>query len=85
MHLTGAEFWMLELLSLRKGGPITNKMFLTHLYGDDEEPGAKIIDVFIRNLRKNVAAATNGANYIQTIRGREHMLRDPDIETTVAV
>jgi two-component system cell cycle response regulator CtrA len=33
VHLTGKEYQMLELLSLRKGTPLTKEMFLTHLYG----------------------------------------------------
>jgi len=31
--LTGKEYQMLELLSLRKGTTLTKEMFLNHLYG----------------------------------------------------
>lgn len=53
MHLTGKEYQMLELLSLRKGTTLTKEMFLNHLYGGMDEPELKIIDVFICKLRKN--------------------------------
>src|SRR5438034_6411430 len=52
VHLTGKEYHMLELLSLRKGTTLTKEMFLNHLYGGMDEPGSKIIDVFMCKLRK---------------------------------
>ena len=58
VHLTGKEYQMLELLSLRKGTTLTKEMFLNHLYGGMDEPELKIIDVFICKLRKKLAAAT---------------------------
>jgi two-component system, cell cycle response regulator CtrA len=77
VHLTGKEYQMLELLSLRKGTTLTKEMFLNHLYGGMDEPELKIIDVFICKLRKKLAEATEGANYIETVWGRGYVLRDP--------
>jgi two-component system cell cycle response regulator CtrA len=77
VHLTGKEYQMLELLSLRKGTTLTKEMFLNHLYGGMDEPELKIIDVFICKLRKKLAAATNGVHYIETVWGRGYVLRDP--------
>ena len=77
VHLTGKEYQMLELLSLRKGTTLTKEMFLNHLYGGMDEPELKIIDVFICKLRKKLAAATGGQNYIETVWGRGYVLRDP--------
>ena len=76
--LTAKEYQMLELLALRKGSTITKEMFLTHLYGGMDEPEMKIIDVFICKLRKKLAHACGGANYIETVWGRGYVLRDPD-------
>ncbi len=78
VHLTGKEYQMLELLSLRKGTTLTKEMFLNHLYGGMDEPELKIIDVFICKLRKKLAAAAGGANYIETVWGRGYVLREPD-------
>ena len=80
VHLTGKEYQMLELLSLRKGTTLTKEMFLNHLYGGMDEPELKIIDVFICKLRKKLAAATEGKNYIETVWGRGYVLREPDEE-----
>ena len=60
VHLTGKEYQMLELLSLRKGTTLTKEMFLNHLYGGMDEPELKIIDVFICKLRKKLANASQG-------------------------
>jgi two-component system cell cycle response regulator CtrA len=78
LHLTGKEYGILELLSLRKGTTLTKEMFLNHLYGGMDEPELKIIDVFVCKLRKKLANATGGENYIETVWGRGYMLRDPD-------
>lgn len=89
VHLTGKEYQMLELLSLRKGTTLTKEMFLNHLYGGMDEPELKIIDVFICKLRKKLSNATGGENYIETVWGRGYVLRDPQAaansETRMAV
>ena len=77
LHLTGKEYGILELLSLRKGTTLTKEMFLNHLYGGMDEPELKIIDVFVCKLRKKLAAATGGESYIETVWGRGYVLRDP--------
>ena len=77
LHLTGKEYGILELLSLRKGTTLTKEMFLNHLYGGMDEPELKIIDVFVCKLRKKLSIATAGDNYIETVWGRGYVLRDP--------
>jgi two-component system cell cycle response regulator CtrA len=79
LHLTGKEYGILELLSLRKGTTLTKEMFLNHLYGGMDEPELKIIDVFVCKLRKKLANSTGGDNYIETVWGRGYMLRDPEM------
>jgi two-component system, cell cycle response regulator CtrA len=78
--LTAKEYKMLELLALRKGTPITKEMFLNHLYGGMDEPTQKIVDVFVCKLRKKLARASNGKDYIDTIRGHGYVLREPASE-----
>ena len=77
VHLTGKEYQMLELLSLRKGTTLTKEMFLNHLYGGMDEPELKIIDVFICKLRKKLSNASNGKNFVETVWGRGYVLREP--------
>ena len=77
LHLTGKEYGILELLSLRKGTTLTKEMFLNHLYGGMDEPEPKIIDVFVCKLRKKLMTAAKGDNYIETVWGRGYVLREP--------
>src|SRR5438105_418550 len=42
-----------------------------------DERELKIIDVFICKLRKKLANASQGKNYIETVWGRGYVLREP--------
>ena len=55
VYLTGKEYQMLELLSLRKGTNLEKEMFLNYLYSGMDESGLKFIDVFICKLQKKFA------------------------------
>lgn len=79
--LTGKEYAILEMLSLRKGMTLTKEMFLTHLYGGRDEPELKIIDVFVCKLRKKLhIAGAPASGCIETVWGRGYALRDPESE-----
>ncbi|MBM3604951.1 MAG: response regulator transcription factor [Alphaproteobacteria bacterium] len=69
MSVTGKEYQILELLSLRRAMTLTKETFLNHLYGGMDEPEPKIIDVFICKLRKKLSDALGGENLIQTVWG----------------
>ena len=80
VHLTGKEYGILELLSLRKGTTLTKEMFLNHLYNGMDEPELKIIDVFVCKLRKKLSTVATDETYIHTVWGRGYVLRDPEEE-----
>jgi two-component system cell cycle response regulator CtrA len=84
LHLTGKEYQILELLSLRKGATLTKEMFLNHLYDGMDEPESKIIDVFICKLRKKLGATASGGSCIETVWGRGYVLSDPPEAQTAA-
>jgi two-component system cell cycle response regulator CtrA len=75
--LTRTEYQILELLSLRRGMTQTKEMLLNYIYGGLDEPGQKIMDVFICKLRKKLAKAAGGKEYIETIWGRGYVLHLP--------
>jgi two-component system cell cycle response regulator CtrA len=75
--VTGKQYGVLELLSLRKGTTMTKEMILNHLYGGFDEPELKLIDTFVFQLRKKLVQATGGQHYIETEWGRGYALRDP--------
>jgi two-component system, cell cycle response regulator CtrA len=76
VRLTGKEYIILELLSLRKGTIVTREMLFNHLYRDMDEPEPKIIDVFVCTLRKKLVQATGGNHYIETVWGRGYILAE---------
>lgn len=76
LHLTSKEYGILELLAMRKGTLLTKEVFLNHLYGGIDEPDLKIIDVFVCKLRKKLAKAAGGVNYIETVWGRGYILKE---------
>lgn len=78
LRLTGKEYQILELLSLRKGTVLSKEIFLNHLYGGIDEPEAKIVDVFVCKLRKKLSDAMAGQHMIETVWGRGYVLRDPE-------
>jgi two-component system cell cycle response regulator CtrA len=84
VHLTGKEYQLLELLALRKGMTLTKEMFLSHLYGGMDEPEMKIIDVFICKLRKKLANASGGKDYIETVWGRGYVMREQGVVAAMA-
>src|ERR1700747_2049041 len=77
VHLSGREYCILELLVRHKGSILTKEIILDHLYSGMGEREVKIIDVFVCNLRKNLAQATGGSHYIETVWGRGYVVRDP--------
>ena len=78
VHLTGREYQIMELLSMRKGTTVTKDMFLNHLYGGMDEPDIKIIDVFMVKLRRKLVEAGAADHGLETVWGRGYALNDPD-------
>ena len=55
IQISGKEYQILELLSLRRGATVNRDMFINHLYGYDEGPESRTIELFICRLRKKLA------------------------------
>jgi two-component system cell cycle response regulator CtrA len=77
--LTTKEYAILDHLARRQGTTLTKEMLLNSLYGGMDVPEVKIIDVFICKLRKKLADASGGKNYIETVWGRGYMLSAPPV------
>ena len=84
LPLTIKEYGILELLSRRKGSTVNKEMLLDHLYGNEDRPNAKIIDVFVCKLRKKISNATGGDDYIETAWGHGYGLKGPRHSEAVA-
>jgi DNA-binding response OmpR family regulator len=66
IHLTERLFDVLLFLAEHKGTTCTKEMLMEHFYGTDKRrwPDYKIMDVFICNLRKRLAAAHEDARHL---------------------
>jgi two-component system cell cycle response regulator CtrA len=79
LRLTGKEYQLLELMSLRKGVTLTKEQVLNHMYGGLDEPELKIIDVFACKLRKKMRDAGAGG-LIETVWGRGYVFREQTLQ-----
>jgi two-component system, cell cycle response regulator CtrA len=67
LDLTTREFQLLELLALRQGETITKEIIFAQMYAGIDQPAMKIIDVYICKLRKKLADASGGHEFIKTV------------------
>lgn len=69
LHLTPKVYELLEYLVLRAGQLVTRDALLSHVYGFETEPDARVFDVYMCTLRRFLKE-TRGAVEIQTVRGK---------------
>jgi len=72
--LSGKEYLILELLSLRRGKPVSKETMINHIYTDGEGPNSPTIGLFMHRLRKKLAAASGGGSYIETVQQHGYLL-----------
>jgi two-component system cell cycle response regulator CtrA len=75
LPLTGKEYQILELLSLRRGTTLNAEILINHIYANGEGPESRTVELFICKLRKKLANATGGDRCIETIKRRGYLLR----------
>jgi two-component system, cell cycle response regulator CtrA len=76
VRVTRREFEVMEMLMLRRGMVLSKEHFMNCLYGGEEAPDQRILDVFVCKLRRKLAAA-GAAEMIMTAWGHGYMLQDP--------
>lgn len=74
VKLTGKEYSIVELMALRVGEVVTKGDFFAYLYGDGDQPDAKILDVYICKVRRKLRLAAGGIDLIETVWGRGYRL-----------
>ena len=80
IHLPQKKHKLLELLFLKRGRTVTKEMVFNHLYGWEEPPEAKIVDVFVCQIRRALREAGLEEECIQTVWGQGY--RVPDTSTS---
>jgi DNA-binding response OmpR family regulator len=76
LRLGPKEYLLLEFLILKRGSAVSKNACMTHLYGTDEYPEAKTIDVVLCRLRKRLAPF-GLSDMIESVWGYGFKLRDP--------
>jgi len=74
VYLPRKKHKLLELLFLKRGRTVTKEMVFNHLYGWEEPPEAKIIDVFVCQIRRVLREAGLEQDCIQTVWGQGYRL-----------
>jgi DNA-binding response OmpR family regulator len=77
LRLGPKEYLLLEFLILKRGSAVSKTACMTHLYGTDEYPEAKTIDVVLCRLRKRLAPHGLG-DMIESVWGYGFKLKDLD-------
>lgn len=75
--LTNREYQVLRSLALRAGKAISRSYLLDSVCSDDEEVDERMIDAVVCRLRRKLAGASGGKEYIDTIRGKGYILHAP--------
>ena len=76
IYLPYKKHKLLELLFLKRGQTVTKDMVFNHLYGWDEPPEAKIVDVFVCQIRRTLREAGLKQDCIQTVWGQGYRVTD---------
>ncbi|HEX8642760.1 MAG TPA: response regulator transcription factor [Allosphingosinicella sp.] len=75
VSLNETEYKVLALLARERGTIVARGDVLAALYGDSPPKESRIVDVYISNIRKKLAALPGGEELIATYRGRGWMIR----------
>ena len=76
VRLTRREYDVLEMLLLRRGTVLGKEACMARLYGGEDGPEARIVDVFVCKLRRKLAAA-GAAEILRTVWGVGYAAEEP--------
>lgn len=78
VYLPRKKHKLLELLFLKRGRTVTKEMVFNHLYGWEEPPELKIVDVFVCQIRRTLREAGLEQDCIQTVWGQGYRMSDSE-------
>jgi len=74
IHLTRLEYELIESLALANGRLVPRETIMTRLYGWDDEPDWKILDVYVCRIRAKLATLDAPADLISTSFGNGYRI-----------
>lgn len=76
LNLTETETQIMDLFWHAAPNPVSRKEIHASLYLEEEDkPGEGVIDVFLSKLRQKLKLASNGSEFLESVRGRGWGLR----------
>ncbi|TPN34768.1 response regulator transcription factor [Mesorhizobium sp. B1-1-6] len=79
-RLAPAEAKLLTTLALDPGKVFSKADLMDHIYGGEEEPMEKIIDVFVCKLRAKLLEMNDGLDVVRTVWGRGYQFEPKGFE-----
>ena len=76
IYLPRKKHKLLELLFLKRGRTVSKEMVFNHLYGWEEPPEPKIVDVFVCQIRRALREAGLEQDCIKTVWGQGYQVQD---------
>jgi DNA-binding response OmpR family regulator len=73
VHLTPAEFSVLEYLLARRGRVVPKQELVDHLYPDAKPGSENAVEVFVHQLRRKIASGAGG-DVVRTRRGHGYLV-----------
>jgi DNA-binding response OmpR family regulator len=76
IELTAREFALAEVFFRHPGQVLSREQLLSHVWGDDYDPGSNVVEVYVRYLRQKL-----GEGWITTVRGMGYRLEGPTADS----
>ncbi len=83
VKLSPKVYELLEYMALRPRRLVSRPALLSHIYGLEDEPDARVFDVYVCNLRACLQA-TDGAVDIETVRGAGYRFSAACLDDAIA-
>ena len=80
LRLTRKEYEIVEMLVLRRGRLVSREAMLNQLYAWEDEPDARILNVYLSRIRSRVTAAGGDAGMLVTVWGLGYRLEHPETD-----
>lgn len=69
VHLTPSQYEIVELLALSPQSLVTKERVMGQLYGIEDAPDVRVLDVFLNRIRSSLCNAGAPSNLVETMRG----------------
>src|SRR5262249_49135856 len=84
IQLTPREFDLLRILAEAAGRVVERQQILTGLFGNEFFGDERMLDTYVRRLRKKIEVDPDHPQYLPTVRGVGYRLAELDVSVAAA-